>query len=74
MYIIELLVSDVHFQYVSRRRIKSAPSIIVVERTCLSNNGRINWSKNLEMPVVGVFIDDTIGISGVPSYENRQSI
>ncbi len=24
------------------------------------------------MPVVGVFIDDTIGLNGVPSYENKQ--
>jgi hypothetical protein len=30
--------------------------------------------ETLEMPVVGVFIDDTIGLNGVPSYENRQSI
>jgi hypothetical protein len=26
------------------------------------------------MPVVGVLIDETIGLNGVPSYKNRQSI
>jgi hypothetical protein len=26
------------------------------------------------MPIVGVFIDDTIGLNGVPSYENKQCI
>jgi hypothetical protein len=46
----------------------------VVEQTCLSNNDRINLFKNLEMPVVGVFINDTIGLNGVASYENKQCI
>ncbi len=44
-------------------RTESTPSIIVVERTCLSNNGRMNLSKNLEIPVVGVFINETIGLN-----------
>jgi hypothetical protein len=47
-------------------KIKSAPSIIVVVRTCLSNNGRINLSKNFEIPVVRKFIEETIGLNGVP--------
>ena len=46
---------------------RSTPSMIVVERTCLSNNGRSNRSRNLEMPLVGVLIEDTMGLSGVPS-------
>jgi hypothetical protein len=41
--------------------------MIVVERTCLSKNGRSNSSKNLEIPVVDVFIEETIGLNGVPS-------
>lgn len=44
--------------------------MIVVERVCLSKSGRSNWSKNLEIPVVGVSIDETIGLNGVPSYRS----
>ncbi len=45
--------------------------MIVVEWTCLSNHGRINLSKNFEILVVGVFIEETMGLSGVPSYKEK---
>ncbi len=50
---------------------KSVPSIIVVEPACLSNNGRINWSENLEIPIVGEFIEEIIGPDGVRSYKEK---
>lgn len=43
---------------------------MVVERTRVSNNGLVNLFKNLEIPVVGVFIEDIIGSKSVLSYLN----
>ena len=50
MYIAEVLARDNHFQHMFRvDEIKSSPSIIVVERACLSNNGRINFNVRKEI-------------------------
>jgi len=45
---------------------------MVVARACLSNNGRISLSRNFDMAVVGVCIDETIGRNGVPSYQEKE--